>query len=146
LIVEGVDALPPSPEALKWPAFVDPPGHRDEGPANAKYAEAVMAHGIPAEYSPFVNPAVADRVIRKYFSGVESQALGVEEALRLMQDDVNLELTHAVERDAALGKRYEAAIAKQKRIDEMKASGQRVPPEMIDNPVLRKIAELEDKK
>jgi multiple sugar transport system substrate-binding protein len=146
LIIDGLDGLPPNPASLKWPSYTDPPGHPDEGIANVKDARAALDHGVGREYSPFVNPSVVARLIGKYASGMESGALSVAEALRQLAAEINLEMSHAVERDPAMRKPYDDLLAKQKRIDAMKLAGERVPLEMIDNPVIRKIVELERKK
>ena len=102
-----------------------------------------LNHGIAREYSPFINPAIVTRLTQKYMSSIEGGESNVDVAMQRLTDEVNLELQHAVERDPARGRAFAAAAEKQKQIDEMKRDGKQVPLEMIDNPVRRKIVELE---
>jgi len=67
--------------------------------------------------------------------------ISVEQAHREMTDEINRELANAVARDKRLAERYEKATAVQAQIDRLKSAGQPVPPELIANPILRKLRE-----
>jgi multiple sugar transport system substrate-binding protein len=142
LIVDGIDGLPPNPTALNSPAFLNPPGHPNEGPANVKFARAALEYGVGREYSPFINPGIVDRTIQEYVSAIESGAKDVDEALTHLAADVNMEIARNLERDPKIRGQFDVAMTKQKQIDAMKSAGEKLPADTIDNPVLRRIAEL----
>jgi multiple sugar transport system substrate-binding protein len=141
LIIDDADALPPDPKMTLDEEYLKPKDWPEEHGVHEKYAVAAWKYGVSREYSMFINPVVADRVINDYLSGMDSRTRTIEDALRDVTDEVNLEIRRTVERDPKLRPAYEAACRKQADIDRLKAEGKPVPPEMIDNPVLRRMSE-----
>jgi len=141
IIIGDADALPPNPAMVRVPEFLDPPDHPGEAGAHEKYYIAAERYGVGREMSRFLLPTTVDRIVQRYLSGVDAQKITVEQALRGMTDEINLELARAVDRDPALRGAYERALAEQEEIDRLKRQGLPVPPERIANPVLRKLRE-----
>jgi len=141
IVIEGADALPPDPAMAELEEFIRPAKWPREHAAHEKYARAARDYGVGFEFSPFVNPDVVRRTIAKYASGLDSAVISVEQAHREMTDEINRELANAVARDKRLAERYEKATAVQAQIDRLKSAGQPVPPELIANPILRKLRE-----
>lgn len=141
IIVEDADGLPPNPEFTRSAEFLDPPDHPGEQHAHKKYALAAEKYGVTWEYSPFINPYRVMRILKKYVSGLDSQAVGIEEAHRGMQYEINLELRQSVERDVKLQARYKKACSLQAKIDQLKKEGKPIPIEWISNPILRRLRE-----
>ncbi len=139
LIVHDADALPPNPNIARDPAFLTPKAHPKEHGAHEKWFRAAAEYGVGREFSPFVNAAVVERIIRKYTSGIESEAISIDGALRGMTDEINEELHRTIEHDSALRERFERAAARQNALDRMKAEP--IPADQIDNVVLRRLAE-----
>jgi multiple sugar transport system substrate-binding protein len=139
LIVHDVDALPPNPRYARGSEFLYPADHPEEHGAHEKYYRAVAEYGVGDEYSPFISPFVVTRLVIKYLSGVDSEAISIERALRELTDEMNLELRRTVERDPKLQPAYAEALALQEEIDKLKAAGKPVPIEWIANPIIRKL-------
>jgi len=121
-----------------WPGEHGAPGRLS---AHEGYRVAVTEHGVGREYSPFILPTVVEQIVRHYQEGIANEVLSVAEGMRQMTDKINLELSRTVQRDPRLAQRYRDALAKQERIDRLKAAGKPVGPEMIDNPVIRRLRE-----
>jgi multiple sugar transport system substrate-binding protein len=140
-IVKDADALPPNPEAAKWETFTAPPEHPEEGPANVKYYRAAAEYGVGTEYSLYVNPFTVKRIIDNYLSGLDSQAIDIDTALRRMQSDINNRIDNTLREDKQLRKQYEKAMKQQEKINQLKKQGKEIPLEWIENPVIRRLAE-----
>ena len=140
-IIHDADGLPPNPDATRDPEFLNPSAYPGEHGIHRKYVRVVKEFGVGWEYSRFINPNTVTRILGKYGSGLDSQALSIEDAARQMTDEINLELRHTVERDVKLQPAYKEACALQAKIDRLKKEGQPVPIEWISNPVLRRLRE-----
>lgn len=140
IIIKDLDALPPNPKIAQSPEFLSPVKNR-EGPVNRKYFIAVQKYGVSREYSKFVSPYVVNSIINKYRSGMASEILAVKHGLQGMTDEINREIKHTVERDPKLKVKYDKALARQAKIDALKAAGKPIPLDMVDNPVIRKLME-----
>jgi len=141
IIIADSDSLPPNPKMAETSEFLTPVEFPGEHGAHAKYLRAVEEYGVGREYSRFVLPTVVDSKIEYYFSGVASKDITVKEALRKITDAINLEISRAVDRDNKLKPLYDKALARQREIDRLKAAGKKVPLDMIDNPVIRRLRE-----
>ena len=139
LIVEDADAMPPNPKITETEEYLRPKKWPGEHGAHEEYARSVREYGVGYEYSPFVKADVVARTLAKYVSGLDSNALSVDQAHRALEDEINRELRLTVERDRKLAERYREAVKVQSRIDELKAAGKPVPVELIVNPVLRRL-------
>ncbi|MCD4824574.1 MAG: extracellular solute-binding protein [Phycisphaerae bacterium] len=141
LIIEDGDALPPNPKNTRVPEFLKPAKYPDEWGAHEKYLHVAEKYGVGQEYSRFVISTTVSRTIGRSLSGVESKTRSVKDALRKMTDKINLEISNTVNRDKKLKPLYEKALTRQREIDSLKAAGKKVPLEMIDNPVIRRLRE-----
>ena len=141
LIIHDADALPPNPRMANEVAFLTPKDFPNEHGVHEKWFRAAADYGVSREYSPFVNAMIVERIITKFKSGIESQAISIEQALRGMTDEINKELERTIDRDSSLRRRFELATARQDELDRMKTQHQTIPSDRIDNVVLRRLAE-----
>jgi multiple sugar transport system substrate-binding protein len=144
LIIKDADALPPNPKMAATPEFLEPVEFPGEHGAHGKYLRAAAEFGVGREYSRFISPPIVNRIIDKYLSGIASEVLSVDDGVRQMTDEINLELKRSVQRDPKLASAYKEACELQAEIDAMKRQGKPVPPSMISNPVLRRLRERQE--
>lgn len=139
LVIKQTDAIPPNVSMLNREEFLRPVGHTNEWPLHQGFRTMVQDYAVAKEYSPYVLMPDIDRAegnaIQAYFSHI----ITAEEAAKRMntafQNEIKRFIDHRPESKAAWTK----AMEKQKQIDALKASGQRVPAEMIDNPFTREM-------
>lgn len=112
--------------------------YREEWDCHSAFAQAMAEIAIPASSSPFVLNAVADRLVNEAIDGYMSDKIATpEEAAKLMADTVNEEIVRTLEEDPAKMAEYTRLQEVQSRIDQLRASGQKVPAAWISNPFLR---------
>ncbi len=140
-IVESADALPPIPRYAATEAFLDPPGHENEGTVHRRSARAAAEDGIAAISSPFVSGAVVAREKGAAFDRVMSGIATPEEAVRDAAARINARIDLNLTDDPQLKQRYDEAIERQQRIDAARQEGRPVPAEWIDNAFLRRYYE-----
>ncbi len=141
MIIGDADALPPNPQIARTKEFLAPSKFPNERGVHEKYLKAAEEYGVGQEYSRFISPTTVDRIITYYDSGISSRSIGIKDGLNLMANEINREIQHAVKRDPKLKSDFDKALARQAKIDALKASGEPVPIEMVDNPVIRKLME-----
>ncbi len=137
-IVADSDALPPNPIYTHSEAFLRPPKYPNEWGCHEMFAEAAQTIGITASASPFVLPSVADRIYSNYYDAyMRSGRLTAEQAGEQLAAQVNAEIQRTLQEDPSLRPRYDEAVALQKKIDDYRAAGKKVPLEWIANPFHR---------
>lgn len=137
-IVRSADALPPNPKYLETEEFLRPPEHPNEWGLHEKFARALQEAGIGYSLSPFLVPMNARRLVREVEDAVIArrdppEAAGPE-AERIINDGIERYLVEHPNRRPL----YEELTERQKKIDALRARGEKVPLSWITNPFHRK--------
>lgn len=141
---------PPKPEAMSAADYAQAltafrarydlliENYREEWDCHAEFARAMGEIAIPASSSPFVLNAVADRLVNEAIDGYMSNKIeSPEAAAKLMADTVNEEIMRTLEEDPAKAAEYARLTELQGKIDQLRATGEKVPVAWIANPFLR---------
>lgn len=138
LVTEG-DALPPVPGFTDLEEFTKPSGHENEWPLHQGFARALRENPIPTEYSPFLlNTAVYLPLESKFLGGFMTGVTTAEEALARFDEEVKKEMKRSLSQHPELKARYEEALVRQKKIDEIKKRGEKIPLDLVENTFLKK--------
>ena len=136
-IVEDADSLPPDPAYTKIPAFTHPPKHPEEWGVHEPWAKLAETIAIPVSYSPFILDRVATRIQNDQITAYMAGRSSAGDAARRTVQEIDAEIDLRLKEDPALSRLYRQRLIDQQRIDELRAKGQRVPPELISNPFHR---------
>ena len=137
IIIRDSDGLPPNP---KWaennPEYRTPPGREYEGNLHANELKWARTIALPESLSPYY--PLADNKIRYAYERVAGGLSTPEEALALADRVIAHAIRETVAGTASLREQYERDCALQKKIDEYRQSGRKLPAEWIRNTFLRK--------
>jgi ABC-type glycerol-3-phosphate transport system substrate-binding protein len=131
LIVRQADSLPPVPHYATTDEFLRPAGKENEWPVHQAFARATAETGITLSKSPFVLQSVVYRLEMEIYESMLAGRLTPAEAAALMADRINAEIQLTVRRDPAQRALYEERLEVQRRIEEKRARGERVPEAWI---------------
>lgn len=137
-IVKDADALPPNPKYADSEAFRNPPDYPNEHGIHQPFHEAALHIAIAVPASPFVLKAVHQRHLREAEDAFMNDRLTAEKAAEQAAQRINAEIQRTLKEQPKLRPDYERRVALQKKIDALRAEGQPVPIEWIDNPYHRK--------
>ena len=133
LIIRDSDGLPPNPEwAVDNPEYHTPPGREYEGNLHTNELKWAQTVALPESFSPYY-PLADDRIDYAYervAGGLSTPA----EALALANRSIAHSIRETVNGTASLRERYARDCELQKKIDECKDSGRKIPAEWIRNP------------
>jgi multiple sugar transport system substrate-binding protein len=134
LMVEGADALPPVPAFAFGEGFTHPPDYPHEWGLHEPFREQALTTGIPVGMSPFILSRVLFRIELDAYERFMNGRLSAEDAVRRASERIN----RAIERTAAStpsnSARYASLMDDQRRIDELRATGAKIPAHLIRNP------------
>ena len=137
IIIRDSDGLPPNP---KWaennPEYRTPPGREYEGNLHANELKWARTIALPESLSPYY--PLADNKIRYAYERVAGGLSTPEEALALANRAIAHAIRETVAGTASLREQYERDCALQRKIDEYRQSGRKLPAEWIRNTFLRK--------
>lgn len=134
-IVRDADALPPSPQYTQTRAYTHPPDYPEEWGVHEPFAEAMRDIAVGGAYSPFVLPSTAQRLEREAQEAFVAGQVSASGAARLAAASINNEIQRTLRENPDMKPRYEMLVARQKEIDRLRAAGEPVPLEWIDNPL-----------
>lgn len=133
IIIKSSDGLPPNP---KWaennPEFLNPPGWKNEGDLHRNELKWARSIAIPESLSPYY-PLAENKINYsngRVFSGLSS----AEEALAISNQSIEHAIKETVAGTASLREDYKRDCERQKKIDEYKAAGKKIPAAWIKNP------------
>ena len=133
IIIRSSDGLPPNP---KWagnnPEYLNPPGWENEGNLHKNELEWARTIGIPDSLSPYY--PLADSKIDDSYGRVSSGLSSAEEALAIGNQAIEHALKETVDGTASLRENYKRDCELQKKIDEYKAAGKKIPAAWVLNP------------
>ncbi|MBL8994486.1 MAG: extracellular solute-binding protein, partial [Spirochaetia bacterium] len=117
-IIKDSDGNPGEVSYLDREEFLRPVGHTNEWGLHQGLARIAKSIAFGREYSPFVLFINYGRHESRYLQGYRSSIYTAEETAKLIHDAVNEEISLSLGRNPDLKKSFEAALVKQKRIDE----------------------------
>lgn len=135
-IITGADGLPPNPAfAENNPEYLNPPEYPNEGNLHAnelKWAKTIGFNDPVSPYYPLGDNKL-NYAYEKFTNGLATPGQALTDAERFINHSI---AEHAAS-SGAIRKRYEADCALQRKIDEYKAEGKKLPTEWIRNSFLR---------
>jgi multiple sugar transport system substrate-binding protein len=137
-IVRDSDALPPDPKYTHTEEFRHPPKHPNEWGCHEVFADLAQTIAIAPAVSPFVLPSVVARwESQAYDAAVTSGRLSTTLACRQAARNINLEIQRSLKEDPSMNAPYERALQLQKKIEQYRLQGRKVPLGWIKNPFHR---------
>lgn len=137
-IVRDADALPPNPIYTQTEEFLRPKEYPNEHGLHEIFAQNVQTIGISGVNSPFVLNSVIGRHVNQARDAFMNDRLTAEQAAAQaaarIQPEFDLAVNPDEHADPKLVALYAERLEQQKRIDELRAAGQKVPAELIHNP------------
>jgi len=132
--VEGADALPPVPAYAFGEAFTHPPDYPQEWGLHEPFRQSALTNGITIGMSPFILARMLFRLELDAYERFMNGRLSAEGAARRASERID----RAIERNAAStpsnAARYASLTEDQRRIDELKEAGAKIPAHLIRNP------------
>jgi multiple sugar transport system substrate-binding protein len=132
------DSLPPDPRYSQTEAFRHPKDRPDEWGVHAALAEAMETIAVPGESSPFVIDDVVNRLLEKAQDYHINNLKTAEQALADLEREMAAEIQRSLDEDPDLLPLYQARLATQAKIDDLRARGEKVPLSLISNPYHRR--------
>ncbi len=133
IIIRDSDGLPPNPKwAVNNPEYHNPPGRTNEGDLHTNELKWAQTIAIPDSLSPYY--PLADNKIRYAYERVAEGLSTPREALGLANSSLKHLIRETVGGTASLRKSYKLDCELQKKIDEYKAAGKKIPAAWIKNP------------
>lgn len=133
-VVRDADALPPNPKYTQIQEFLRPADHPNEWGTHEVFAQTAQTIAIGGVYSPFVLPDIVNRIEGDMMDLVMAEQLTPEQAAAEAQRLVTAEIKRSLQEQPELRERYRRLVEQQQRIDAIKARGEKVPMELIENP------------
>lgn len=137
-IINDADGLPPNPEFTKREEFLRPRDHPNEWGCHEAFHRAAMDIAVASSRSPFVLPTVFFRHIWFYEDQFWNSRVTAEESARLTTARVNEEIERSLRENPKLQPLYNQRVQIQKKIEEYRREGKKVPASWLFNPFYRK--------
>lgn len=137
-IVRDADSQPPNPIYARTEEYKHPKQYPNEWGCHEVFEDAMWKIAIGAEYSPFVVPDAVNRLDGNATEAYMSGVVTADEAAKQAADRINSEIDRSLQENPKLQARYDELMAKQKKIDDLKARGQKIPLDLVDNHYLRR--------
>ncbi len=138
-LVDKPGSLPPNPSMTyeSHPDFIQPKGHENEWAYHEAFNKVAKNLMVPKEYSPFLPFSHYSKSVNDSLDAYRTGLISSSEALKQIQSAITLKMKINLERHPELQAKYHEACQRQKKIDELKIKGLKIPLAMIDNPFLR---------
>lgn len=137
-ISENSDALPPCPEYTQTELFLRPKGHENEWRGHAGEAEIAATLGISQSFTPYASVGMFQPIrkdaLDEVMLGLSTPQKAAEKAARRS----NALFGKRLEESPPLKARYLADVELQKKIEQYRAEGRKVPLEWLKNPFHKK--------
>ena len=137
LVARTGDSLPPVPAYTDTEAYLRPPGQQHEWGSHEVFSESALEIGIGQPSSPYVLSSTTLRIEVDAYDSMIAGRITPEEYAEESAWRINREINITLENNPALKPAYGEALARQARIDALRAAGRPVPAAWIDNPFHR---------
>lgn len=118
--------------------FLRPAGFTNEWGLHQGLAKIAKTIAIGREYSPFVLFNSYSRYESRTISGLMAHIYTAEETTELVNKSINAEIDKYLGRNPDKMPAYRAALERQKKIDDLKARGKKIPLSLVDNSFLKR--------
>ncbi|MBL8994028.1 MAG: hypothetical protein JNM63_11855 [Spirochaetia bacterium] len=133
-IVRDADGMPPALSVLNSPEMLTPASHPNEWGLQKSFVELTRASAIASEVCPFLDGAnLRMKAFSAYMSGIGTAESAAADVFAGTVEEISKYVHRTAERRQA----YEAALARQSKIDKLKSSGEKIPASWITNPFLK---------
>jgi len=133
-IVSDADALPPDPAFTTTADYLRPPQYPNEWGAHEVPAEGAKSLAIAISISPFVPRTTVDRLKTQFLDKAMANLVTPKDAARETAERINAEIELTLKESPKLRQKYDELAALQKKIDQYRKEGKKVPLEWIKNP------------
>lgn len=138
-IIEDADGLPPNPKYLKSEAYLRPAQYPEEWGMHEIFAEAATNFGIIDTLSPYHKPGLYNNYYENPWNQWKNGMATAEATVEKIQENfVKGIANHLTAGSEGLRDNYAAALLRQEEIDRLKARGEKIPLDLIDNPFYKK--------
>lgn len=137
LVIKQTDAIPPNVKYLETEGFLRPEGHTNEWGLHRGFAAMVKDYAAPVEYSPYALMPNLDRIAGRLYDQFDNRLISAEAVAAGMEAGFANEIKDFLSKRRALEEKYRRALGRQKQIDELKARGEKVPLDLVENPFTR---------
>ncbi len=137
-IVNDADALPPNPEFTRTEEYLHPKDYPNEWKVHKKFAQDAVDISIVLTKSPFV----ANKRVYGYLDDARQAVLSdkqtPEEAVKYCELRINEEIERTLLEKPKMKPEYDRQVELQKKIDEYRKAGKKIPKDWISNPFHKK--------
>ena len=137
-IVEDADSLPPNPEYINREEYMRPKDYPNEWNVHKRFANEAVDISIVLSKSPFVSNNRVYGYMDDAKQAVLSGKLSPKEAVALCETRINEELDRTLLEKPKMRPEYDRQVELQKKIDEYRKAGRKIPREWISNPFHKK--------
>jgi multiple sugar transport system substrate-binding protein len=134
--IDDPDALPPNPKYTEREDFLRPKDYPNEWGLHEGFAKSAITIAIPVTHVPFFSTW---EFVRE-FGGAQDRIMTepplstTEEAVKRAHRRLNEVMQRAISENPGFKKRHDELVVVQRKIDERKARGEKIPRQWIRNP------------
>ncbi len=137
-IVEDADSLPPNPIYTLREEYLRPKAYPNEWGVHEKFAKDAVDISIVLSKTPFGSNSRVYTHLWNSSSALMSQIYTPLETAKIAAERINEEITRNLDENPKLRAAYDEACGRQKKIDELKAAGKKIPLSLVSNPFHQK--------
>lgn len=137
-IVRDGDCCPPNPKYTETELFNHPPDYPNEWGAHEVFGSSARTIAIVTSMSPFILPTSVQRHVKYAEEAHTADRMSAEEAGEETVRRINADIEQTLKERPGLREEYNRRVADQKKIEELKAQGSKVPMNLIRNPFHRR--------
>ncbi len=136
-IVEDADGNTPETPYLNTEAFLRPVGFTNEWLMHQGLAHIATNIALGRELSPYANAAVYYRLEDRHLSGFMAGVKNSRETTKVLQKELQDAMDQYLKKNPQKKAVFDQALLRQKKIDEAKAKGKKIPLDLVDNTLLK---------
>ncbi len=137
-VAASADAIPPFSGVFDDPALNRPERFPNEWEFHPKFVDIIReGHVAAPDECPYLIGAIGENSFRKHFDLWILRSVSSGAAWSNAVDVVAREVALNLKRHPEWKEKYERGLAAQKQIDQLKASGKKIPLNLVDNPFLK---------
>lgn len=137
-VVKDCVDMPPSRRYMTHPDLLRPAAWTNEWEMHERFSKISLDHSWPRDFSPYALFENYGRSFGKASQAFTSGVITAEEAVAQMHNGVETEIARFMKTHPELQAAFDEGRARQKKIDEAKAAGKKVPLALVNNPFLKK--------
>lgn len=134
-IIDSADSLPPNPRFAHTESYLHPTEYPQEARVNAEFLRLVEEVGITLTHSPFLLTNEMQRITGAAVAAVTADPprYTPAEARKNAVREADFAIRRTLKDDPSLEEAYRQGVENQKKIDALRAAGQKIPASLIAN-------------